>query len=154
MNYFKLAAGLGVVAIIYAVYWGIDHSGYTRGRDEIQAAWDKEREKIAQEALEAAQNNLKNITKLEEAKNANLKTIAGLRSDLAGLRLRLPPSTCGGADTAGNSPTTGTRALPVDPQIALDDFKRGVESDAADADTMIESCRVVMDWARQMENGQ
>lgn len=151
MNYLKLAAGLGVVAMLYAVYWGVDHGGYTRGRDEVQAAWNKEREKIAQEALEAAQNNLKTITKLEENKNENLKTIGKLRSDLADFRVRVPSTPCSGANTASNDPAPSTGTLPNNPQTAFDDFKRGMESDAAEVDTVIESCRVVMEWARGLK---
>lgn len=151
MNYLKLAAVFGVIAILYAVYWGIDNGGYTRAMNEVKIERDQERAKIAQESLEAAQNNLKTITKLEETKNENLKTIGRLRSDLANFRVRVPTAPCSGADPTGNNPTPGAGPLPNKPQTAFDDFKRGLESDAAEADTVVESCRVLMDWAKSLK---
>lgn len=151
MSYIKLAAGLGVIAMLYALYWGIDHSGYTRGRDEVQADWDAERKQIAQESLESAQNNLQTITKLEETKNANLKTIAKLRLDIANLRVFLPTSPCVGTDTTGNGSTTGTWEQPDQAQKAFDRFTSGLESDAAEQDAVIEDCRVVIDWAKSLK---
>lgn len=151
MNWIKLGAGLGVIAMLYALYWGIDHSGYTRGRDEIQSEWDAERAKIAQESLESSLKNLQTITELEEKKNANLKTIAKLRLDIANLRVLLPTSPCGGADTTADGTTTGTGEQPDKAQQAFDDFKRGLESDAAEQDAIIEDCRFVTDWAQSLK---
>lgn len=77
-----------------------------------------------------------------------------LRAHPAG-RVYLPrspcPSTVPQAVAAGAGAVSAAgpeRAADAD-QAALDDFKRGVESDAAEWSGALNACRTVMDWAKE-----
>lgn len=89
MSYLKLAAGLGVIAMLYAMYWGIDHGGYTRGRDKVKAEWnaDKAIRKLNAEkqAINSAKTDQEHKNALENAK----KDINNSRRDLAAALKRL-----------------------------------------------------------------
>ena len=150
MIWAKYAAGLGLIAMLYAVYWSIDNNGYDRGRAEVQAEWAHERVQIAEELRIAAESNQKAIKTLEVTKDANLKTIDSLRDDVADLRVRVPKTPCARSDatSGGTDTSTGTGQQPETAQDAFDEFRLGLESDAEETDKLIESCRVVMGWAK------
>lgn len=89
-------------------------------------------------------------TKLEVKHADDQKQIDALAADLRAIRVRLPPRCSNTVPAAGSAgQTAGSQPLPVDPQIALDAFERGLGELAKEADNAIANCRVVMEWARQ-----
>lgn len=150
MIWAKYAAALGGIAMLYAIYWGIDDNGYERGVSEVRAEWADERSRIAEELRVAAETNQTTIRNLEAVKNENDKTIDKLRGDIAGLRVRVPQTACPGRDATGGGAdaVTSSGKQPETAQDAFDEFRRGLESDAEETDKLIESCRVVIDWAK------
>lgn len=128
--------------------------GWSLGADRVQRKWDKERLAIADESREAAERSQKHINELEKTKYENDATISKLRDDVAGFRVRVPKAPCTRPEPAGGSEgaVAGT-GQPVDKsQEAFDDFRRGLESDAENADKIIENCRVVADWAKGLKS--
>jgi len=130
---------------------GLSAFAYSKGADSVQRDWDKERLATAKEQAKATKRNLDTINSLEAVKNDNLETIANLRRDVSSIRVRLPAAPCVRHDTASRSEykTTTTGEQLNQAQSAFDDFTRGLESDANDQDTIMESCRVVIGWAKR-----
>lgn len=137
---------VAILALIAAIFTG----GWSLGSGHTQNQWDKERLKLVEDSRIAAEANQKQIKELERTKDENLKTIDNLRDDVAGLRVRVPKTPCARPDTTSRGGDgTAASGEPADKtQESFDDFRRGLESDAASADKIIESCRVVVDWAK------
>jgi len=129
---------------------GLSAFFYTKGADSVQRDWDKEMLETAKEQAKATKRNLDTINSLEAVKNENLKTIATLRRDIGSIRVRLPAAPCDRPNPSSGSKltTTPTGELPIAPQDAFDRFRQRLESDALEADTIMESCRVVIGWAK------
>lgn len=123
------------------------------GADHVQRKWDVEIKLHLAEAQKAAEENQKLIVALEETKNANLKTVSALRRQLSAVRVSMPTPACGGLDAPSGSKdgTPGTGPLPKSPQAALDDFTAGLAELQLEADTVVEECRVVRDWAAKVK---
>lgn len=83
MSYIKLVAGLGVIAMLYALYWGIDHGGYTRGRDEVKAEWDKDKAIRKANAEKQASNSAKTDQDHKNALETAKNNLVNSRHDLA-----------------------------------------------------------------------
>ena len=136
-----------IIAVLLAGAYG---TGWYKGSDSVKWDWDKERLELARETLAASQKNQKLLVALEETKNANLQTVNNLRAQLAVDRVYLPEGSCGRLDTASGSKDAVARSgvVPVTPQIALDNFIKGLGDEAYRADSLVESCRVVVHWAK------
>lgn len=155
-----------VLAVVLAA--GTFAAGYFKGSDAVKRDWEIDIHLRVKEQLAAAEKNQQLIVALEETKNANLKTVDSLRRQLATVSVRVPTSPCVRPDPASGSqnPTPGTGTLPATPekpvgeagqnvepavtvQAAFDTFEAGVKEDAAEADSLLESCRVVMDYLKE-----
>jgi len=139
----KILIALLSLAVAFVGGWNI-------GSDRVQHKWDKERLETAEAARVAAGKNAKIINDLEAEKNESNKTIDRLRDDIAGFRVRVPKTPCVRSDPSGRGgDATSTDGKPADQsQEAFDRFRHSLESDAANADKVIENCRVVVDWAK------
>ena len=140
----KLVASAVLVAGAFA-------SGWVSGGDSVRRDWEVDIHIRTKAQLAALEANQKRITELEVTKNANLEKVRALNRELATYRVSMPtcegsgqtPATGGGAATS-----SGAGALSAELQGALDEFTAGVASDFDEADRVVESCRVVMEWAK------
>lgn len=158
-----------VLAAVLAA--GTFAAGYFKGSDSVKRDWEIDIHLRMKEQLAAAEKNQKLIVALEETKNANLKTVDSLHSQLAVVSVRVPATPCVRIDPASGSqnPAPGTGTLPATPekpvgeagsnvepavtaQAAFDTFEAGVKEDAAEADYLLESCRVVMDYLKEQSH--
>lgn len=135
----------GVVALV-----GSFIGGWMQGADTVQRKWDIDIYIRTAAALEATKKNQAIIIALEEKKNANMQTIDRLAGELAGYRVRVPKAPCVRPDTApgGQDAAPATRTGADTTQEAFDRFTAGLAEDAKQHDTVIESCRVLRDWAK------
>lgn len=138
----KLIAGLVLVFSILGGLFGV----YRYGR-HVEAV----KQELARGAAIAKQQAQNDALKTElEVKHANdQKQIDALAADIRRLRVRLPAG-CGNANPASGSSDTvaGSQPLPTASQDALDRFNEGLGELAKEADDVVASCRVVMDWAK------
>lgn len=152
---------MAYLLIAVGIAFGGAGVGYTLTADHYQGI-------IAKEHLAQTQALLAWQVKANKAVTENdaLKTKLGvehakaqadldyLRAHPAG-RVYLPRAPCAAtvpqADAAGGGaiPVTGPERAADADQAALDDFKRGVESDAAEWSGALNACRPVMDWANE-----
>lgn len=137
-------------------------TGWTNGSDHVQRQWDVDIHVRTKAALEQVKSNDNLKTKLEEVKNVNTKTVEMLATTIRTLRadnrLHLYPPTCPGGlpdtvSTGGSkdgAASTGelSRDVPSAAENALNRFDAAYASEAERADKLIESCRVLVDWAR------
>lgn len=156
------------VVLSVALAAGTFSAGYFKGSDSVKRDWEIDIHLRMKEQLAAAEKNQKLLVALEETKNANLKTIDSLRRQLAVVSVRVPAFPCIRHDPTGGiqNPATGTGILPATPekpigeagsnvepavtaQAAFDTFAAGAKEDAAEADSLLESCRVVMDYLKE-----
>lgn len=153
MNYIKLASGLGVIAMLYALYWGIHHDGYIKGRDEVQAAWDKDKaerkiisdkqEAKAREAERVADEKTKQATADYDESNRKLAiALARLRdAEAVPRRNTVPVAT----DRPGSMPGQTQSPERVDQAaIATAGTRPAVEYGAAMSDTL--QCSSLIAW--------
>ena len=125
--------------------------GDTQGSGRTQRSWDIDVAIHVKEKLAAVEKNQKLITTLEEIKNENIATVNTLHKQLALVRVSMPKA-CGTITPSGSQDAvTPSGNISVEPQAAFDNFERGVESDAYAADQIVESCRVLRDWAASLK---
>ena len=125
--------------------------GDAQGSDRTQRSWDIDVAIHVKEKLAAVEKNQKLITTLEEIKNENIATVNTLHKQLALVRVSMPKA-CGTITPGGSQDAiTPSGNISVEPQAAFDNFERGVESDAYAADQIVESCRVLRDWAASLK---
>lgn len=111
--------------------------------------YDADAKAAADALIVAIADNDRLKTELGVNKNEELKTVANTAATLAAGRVPMPAGCLKSDPAAGSSvPATGTGELPDAHQQALDRFKRGVDEVAKDADEMLATCRVVMEWAK------
>lgn len=111
--------------------------------------YDAEQSKLKDSLIAATAKNDELKTQLGVKHEQERKDIANAAATLAAGRVRLPKGCVQSIPATGSSiSTTGTGELPDAHQQALDRFKRGVDEVVRDADEMLASCRVVMEWAK------
>lgn len=117
MIYLRLAVVAGVLALLYSLYWYVDHTGYVRGRNEvIQADIEHERNSLLAYA--------ERIKKSEE-QNAKYKgLIDRLAADAGRVRVHLPVCPQPAGTTQGENGGAGVLSNRVDEAFA--DFQRQV----------------------------
>lgn len=151
----RLMAWLLSVSLVMGGLFGVyKHGRHVEGleRDKIAAAQFR----AVSETItgELTKNDLLK-TELETKHAENQKIVDDLHTTINRLRIVLPKTaTCGDnsqTDTSSGSKggAAGAGALPADAQESLDRFTAGVADLAHEADTLTESCRVVIDWARR-----
>ncbi|MFA6972392.1 MAG: hypothetical protein WC208_13485 [Gallionella sp.] len=111
-----------------------------------------------QAAAEAAIQNEAIKAQLQGEKNAAQKRIDDLADELRRARVLLPK--CGLRKTDTTHPASGGVQTPAsgkplpepaeDPQRALDEFMDGTDTGFHEADTAINECRVVNEWAKSL----
>lgn len=135
-------AKLGLIAAIFLVglSTGWVSHGWKYDADQLDAA-----NKLA--VAVAENDRLK--TELGVKHEAERKQIADLAATLAAGRVRMPKGciTPNGPSGSAN-PTPGTGTLSNDPEEALNRFTRGMGQLTKEADEMLATCRVVMEWAK------
>lgn len=135
-------------ATVLAVYtWFI----YSSGEDHVQARWDKEKSEIVAIQLKQARDNAKTIHDLE-VKNAQANnTIDTLAANNSSLRLRLPQR-CAEIPSSSGSGQDATRdgTLYTDASEVIAGYTNETGRQFAEADKVIEQCRVVIDWAKAL----
>lgn len=134
----RLAVAAAVSVMLFVSGWMV------RGWYEAENKFQLE-QKL--NAAQVANDKLK--TELGVRHEAERQTIAGLSDELRGLRLRLPKG-CVQPNPAGGSSvqTTGAGEFPTAPQEAFDRFNGELAKLAKDADEVVATCRVVIDWAK------
>ena len=138
---------LGSLLLLAASYF----YGDSAGSDRVQRSWDVDIAIHVKERLAAVEENQKLIVALEETKNENIATVNTLHKQLALVRVSMPKA-CGTITPSGSQDAvTPSGNISVEPQAAFDNFERGVESDAYAADQIVESCRVLRDWAASIK---
>ncbi|HQS59632.1 MAG TPA: hypothetical protein PKZ37_14735 [Gallionellaceae bacterium] len=157
----KMALGLLLVAAIAFAWWYHGHQQYLVGKAEVQALWDADKKVSADTIIASLTANEALKSNLEINKNESQKRIDALAADNKRLRVLLPQfqilsptGASGGQVTAPGGGVSGLasgRELPSEaesPQRALDEFMAENDEDALGADTVINSCRVVFEWAK------
>lgn len=157
----KLALGLLLVAAIAFAWWYHGHQQHIVGKAEVQALWDADKKVSADTIIASLTENEVLKSNLEINKNESQKRIDALAADNKRLRVLLPqfqilsPTGASGGQVApsggGVSGLASGRELPSEaesPQRALDEFMAENDEDALGADTVINSCRVVFEWAK------
>lgn len=140
---------LGAVLIV-----GSFLTGYFKGSDSVKRDWDLDIHLRVKEQLAFVEKNQKLIVALEETKNENLKIVNQLADVTRAVRVRVPTTAC-----VRSTPTpsrsedvpAASGVVPATSQETFDSFRSGLESDALEADRIVEDCRVVVDWAKEQE---
>lgn len=151
----KLLSGLLLVASIFTTYYAAYRHGISVESDRRDVITLEERIAIGKGINDALTENDQIKTKLEAQHAKDTKRINDLRTELDGYRVHLPPSACPDIpDTSSGSADgiTGTGTQPNTAQDALNHFTDGLKQDAYIQDGIIESCRVVMEWAKAIGN--
>jgi hypothetical protein len=149
----KLIAGVIGFILIGGILFGAYH--YGRTTQKVQDALVAAKLQLAEDAL----------IQDAQAKNEALKTTLEVKHEQANDALNylldhpaqrvLLPSTCPGqAIAAGGSAVQAPGSQPAGDiaQSALDDFVKGMESDAAEYSRALNACQVVMTWAKHQGN--
>ena len=157
----KLALGLLLVAAIAFAWWHHGHQQYLAGKAEVQSLWDADKKVSPDTIIASLTANEALKSNLEINKNESQKRIDALAADHKRLRVLLPqfqvlsPAGASGGQVTppggGVSGLASGRELPGEaesPQRALDEFMAENDEDALEADTVINSCRVVFEWAK------
>lgn len=157
----KMVLGLLLIAAIAFAWWYHGHQQYLVGKAEVQALWDADKKVSADTIIASLTANEALKSNLEINKNESQKRIDALAADNKRLRVLLPqfqilsPTRASGGQVApsggGVSGLAGGRELSSEaesPQRALDEFMAENDEDALGADTVINSCRVVFEWAK------
>ncbi len=126
---------------------------YFLGQESIQHEWDTERADFAITQMAELAETQAHLMKLEATKNENTKTIAALKRDLDGVRVRIPVHKC--AAEGGLPNTTGTGANGAtgsgqqleDAQSVFDEVVGELGQRAVAMDLLVEDCRVLQQWA-------
>ena len=119
------------------------------GKEWVQSDWDKEKAVLVKYALD----NGKVVHDLGVKHDNDQIAIDKLHADNHALWLRLPKTACVRLDTtesSGEAATTG-ELLPGDPQQAINGYTEGVRELMYKADSVVNDCRVVMEWAKSLE---
>jgi len=146
------AKWVGLAAVIGGLYT----HGYTTGKASVQSEWDKARAEAAIEDLQRLAESQAEIMKLETMKNENLKTIDSLKRDLAGVRVQVPVRRCASQGSNSTPPSGGANdtAAPGgfhdNAQAQFDEFIGQLAGEAIKMDEIVESCRVLRDWAANL----
>lgn len=140
MNSVLLKYGIAIAVIVLSFSSGWLVHGWKYDAEQFEAA-----KKLAI----AVSDNDRLKTELGVKHENERKEIADAAATLAAGRVRLPKGCIKSDSTAGSAvPATATGELPDANQQALDRFKRGVDEVARDADELLATCRVVMEWAK------
>ncbi|MFA6904314.1 MAG: hypothetical protein WC236_14665 [Gallionellaceae bacterium] len=143
----KLMAGLVLIAAIIGGMFSLFQYGrHVEGLERDQAA---AKAVIQNEAIKY---------QLQGEKNAAQKRIDDLADELRRARVLLPK--CGLRKTDTTYPASGGVQTPAsgkplpepaeDPQRALDEFMDGTDTAFHEADTTVNDCRVVTEWAKSL----
>lgn len=140
MNPLQTAGAAGIIFMLGLSAGWLSH-GWKYDADQLEAA-----NKLAVAVAENDRLKIELGVKHEEER----KKIADLAATLAAGRVRLPKG-CFQPDSSsgGASATPGTGTLPASPQGAFDRFNGGVAELAREADELMATCRVVVDWAKK-----
>lgn len=157
----KLALGLLLIAGVAFAWWHHGNLRYAEGQAEVQGLWDADKKISADTIIASLTANETLKSNLEINKNESQKRIDALAADNKRLRVLLPQfqvlsaaGTSGGKTAApvggvSGIASGGTLPSPAEsPQGALDEFMAENDTDALGSDTVINSCRVVFEWAR------
>lgn len=142
LSNWKLVGSATIISILM-------YFSFSYGEDRVQQEWDKEKATL----VKAIVVNGQVVHDLGVSHDKDQILIDKLAADNHALWLRLPKTTCIGL----NSPTTsgqaiaGVEPLPVEPQQALNRYTEGVGSLMHEADSIVNDCRVVMEWAKTLE---
>jgi len=150
---------VGAFALVVALSLGAYRHGVTTTTDkyELQIA---AKELADAKALEKMRSeNAAATKKLQGEKYAAQKRIDALADELAHVRVLLPgcgdvvpvPSDPASATGGSVQAPAGRESLPntaESPQRALDQFMDGTDSAFREADTVVNQCRVVVEWAK------
>ena len=140
------------IAIISAITAMVGKA-YFLGQEDIKHEWDQERADFAITQMAELAETQAHLMQLEATKHANTKTIATLKRDLDGIRVRLPVHKCPAegdlpnATSTGSDDATGSGQQLEDTQASFDDFIGILGQQAVKMDLLVEDCRVLRDWA-------
>lgn len=157
----KLALVLLLIAGAAFAWWHHGNLRYAEGQAEVQAHWDADKKVSADTIIASLTANEALKSNLEINKNESQRRIDALAADNKHLRVLLPqfqvlsPAGASGGQVTppggGVSGLASGRELPGEaesPQRALDEFMAENDEDALEADTVINSCRVVFEYLK------
>ena len=132
----KIIAWLLSVVSVLGVLYGAYHYGR-----HVQSLTDADAQNaavIAQQIESAKQlsSHIEKEKKAVEDHDQNQTIIDSLRSELGRVRVRVPSCTVPAITESIPDKNGRSRALPESTQIAFDEFRQGLESDAARCDAM------------------
>ena len=144
MQNWKIFAGMALIAIVYAV-------GHSNGVNSVQQKWDAERTATAIEMQEAMVRHAAMILTLEVQHDKNNATIDRLAAD--NKRLHLQPTACSGLTNpgGGTQASAGGGALHTDPSEIVGNYSEEVGQLFAEADKVVEQCRVGMEYLKALK---
>lgn len=119
----RLVGAASFIAVIFGLYWYVDHSGYERGRTEVQSAWDADKTKraidSAAQAAEARETERVADEKVRISKLGYEKARADLAAAIADIRNQrlcatenLPRGRGVRVADGGSPPVSGTSSNP------------------------------------------
>lgn len=128
---------------------GICYFSFSEGRDYTQRQWDKAKATLVKQVVDNAQV----VHDLGVSHDKDQTTIDKLAADNHALWLRLPKTPCVGVSPSSTSEQTptGVEPLPTDPQQTINGYTEGVGSLMHEADTVVNDCRVVIEWVKTLE---
>ena len=140
----QIKYALGAILLVLFGTW-------KAGCNHVQIQFDDYRLKEQALLTKEITDNETLKAQLEVSKNEAQTRIDALANNVRTQFVRLPATACISEAGPASSPTaTGGESLPAktpDPQAALDRFVGGVESLMLEADTVVNNCRVLQDWA-------
>lgn len=150
----KLFAWLGSVAMVFALFFSVFQ--YGRHIEGLERDNEMLVERLvyakAFEDAQTANDKLKSDGAKQHAKDTAITERE--RANFAAFRLHLPKATACDGDTntasGGMDGGAGGWIRPDPEQEAADRLSDGLKQDSYRIDTVLDSCRVVMTWARNL----
>jgi hypothetical protein len=138
---------LGIIALLIA---GASYGTWYNTKNHYLAIANQKQVEVDKLILKANTDNETLKTQLEEKKNESNKALDFLLNHPAP-SVRVPTCTStsqSSTSSGGPVPITGSQPASNSAQAAFDTFRQGLESDAAEWSRALNSCQVVMDWAK------
>lgn len=126
-------------------------ASYVAGAQHMKQKWDIDVAIQIKAKLAALEANQKLIVALQETKNENLELVNSLHSSVAAVSVRVPKAPKCSSASGSKDEAPGAGVIPTAPQEVFDGFRRELESEAIRSDEIVESCRVVVDWAGSLK---
>lgn len=150
----KLLAWLTSIAMVFALFFAVFQYGRHIEGQKRDNELLTERLQYAKAFADAQTANDKLKTDGAKQHAQDTATINRIRDDFSAFRLRLPKvAACDGDTNPASGGVDGSAATGIRPdpeQAAFDRFTDGLKQDSYKIDSVLDSCRVVMSWARNL----